>query len=376
MSKRNSNRRMNEDLCRLGEQINAISLHYEPDKNVKTATRFRLLQKIAKEQENVTSMPNLRFNKQVSDQPRRRFAMSWMFIAVTLMALAGGTGAVYASNDALPGDILYPVKIASEDVQLFFSDDENDADLLLSFMDKRLEEMDTLVEEGDEEALDLALNTYQNQLEQLTNLMSQRQPEDPIAGDALAAQVQSRLEEQAQRMLNINEEVGERLQMQLQTQDRIETQDQLQLKDGVGSQGQGVEDITNAETVPSDNQQDGSQSGEPQNQNQSKMSASLQTYNLSADDRISLRFVISGQPSGNIYVRVNGVQYACSHSNGSINCEGPAPVNEDALIEVVDAGSGTLLYSQRITIPAAQGSDSSNGSGGGQGEGGSGGKQH
>ena len=74
--------------------------------------------------------------------------MSWVFIAITLFALAGGSGAVYASGDALPGDALYPVKIASEDVQLFFSDDEGDVDLLLKFMDKRVGEMDRLVAPG------------------------------------------------------------------------------------------------------------------------------------------------------------------------------------------------------------------------------------
>jgi len=73
---------------------------------------------------------------------------------------------------------------------------------------------------------------------------------------------------------------------------------------------------------------------------------------------------------------VNGVQYACSSSNGSISCEGPLPLDENALIEVIDANSGTLLYSQWITVPAAQGTASSNGSNSGQGEGGSGGKQH
>jgi len=372
MRKRKKNINKKEDLFRIAEEITSVSSQYKPDQTAKEVIRFKLLQQMAKE--NVTSTREHRFNNQISEQPGRRFAMSWMFIAVTLLALAGGTGAVYASNDALPGDALYPVKIASEDVQLFFSDDENDVDLLLSFMDERLQEMDTLAEAGDEEALELALNTYQNQMEQLTSLMTRRQPDDPLAGDALEAQVQSRLEEQAQRMLNINEEAGDRLQIQLQTQDHTETQDQLQLKDGTGSQE--VDDLTSAEAIPSGNQQDGSQAGEPQNQNQAPMSASLQTYNLSADGRLSLRFVINGQPSGNIYVRVNGVSYACSSSNGSVTCEGPVPVDEDALIEVIDAGSGTLLYSQWISVPVTQGSDSSNGSGGGQGEGGSGGKQH
>lgn len=374
MSRRKQKNEIHEDQLKLGEQITAISAQYEPDQAVKAATRFKLLQQITKEQENVTSTQNHRFNRQISEQPGRRFAMSWMFIAVTLLALAGGTGAVYASNDALPGDILYPVKIASEDMQLFFSNDESDADLLLSFMDERLEEMDALVEDGNEEALDLALNTYQNQLEQLTNLMSQRQPEDPIAGDALEAQVQSRLEEQAQRMLNINEEVGERLQIQLQTQDRTETQDQLQLKDGTGVED--LEENESTEVSTTGNQQNGGQSGEPQNQNQSQMSASLQTYNLSADDRLSLRFVINGQPSGNIYVRVNGVAYACSSSNGSVTCEGPVPFDENALIEVIDADNGTVLLSQWITVSTAQNSGSDNGNGNGEGAGGSGGKQH
>ena len=36
--------------------------------------------------------------------------MTWVIIVTTLLSLVSGAGVVYASNDALPGEALYPVK--------------------------------------------------------------------------------------------------------------------------------------------------------------------------------------------------------------------------------------------------------------------------
>ena len=36
--------------------------------------------------------------------------MTWVIIVTTVISLVSGAGAVYASRDALPGDVLYPVK--------------------------------------------------------------------------------------------------------------------------------------------------------------------------------------------------------------------------------------------------------------------------
>ena len=361
------------DLKETAEKIKTTSMQFDLSEDEIASRQANLMRKIEKQEKLVTKSENLRLNRQTILKRQRRFAMAWVFIAISLLSL-GGVGTVYASADALPGEVLYPVKIASEDIQLFFSDDEGDIDLLLNFMDERIQEMEKLSGEGNPQGMELALDGYQNEMEQMTGLMTKMQAEDPVAGDALHAEVQSRLEEQTQRMLHVDEAAGDQLQIQEQVQDRTETQDQL--KSGVGdpetedsSTGNGNQGNTNVD-------EQGSMQGEPQSQQKSntQLSASLQAYELTEDGQFVLRFVVNGAQNGSVIVRVNGVDYACSGSQSSLVCQGPAPSDGTAQVEVLNGSNGTSLFRQWITV--SRGNDSSSGSGNSDGQGGSGGKQH
>jgi hypothetical protein len=67
-------------------------------------------------------------------------------LVVVLVVSALGTGTAYASQSSLPGEVLYPVKIATENVRRTFTfDDDARIELELSFADTRLEEMEALV---------------------------------------------------------------------------------------------------------------------------------------------------------------------------------------------------------------------------------------
>lgn len=359
------------DLKETTEKIRAASMQYDLSEDELIPRRASLMRKIEKQENPVTKSKNLRLNRQTILKRQRRFAMTWVFIAISLLSL-GGVGTVYASTDALPGDVLYPVKIASEDIQLFFSDDEGDVELLLNFMDERIQEMEMLKDENNLQGIELAQEGYQNEMEQMTKLMTKMQAEDPVAGDALQAEVQTRMEEQVQRMLNVDEATGEQLQIQEQTQDRTETQEQLKS----GTDDSDTDGTSNGNQNNTNGEDQGSMQGEPQSQQQSntQFSASLQAYELTEDGQFVLRFVVNGAQNGSVIVRVNGVEYACSSSQSSLVCQGPAPSDDTAQVEVLNGSNGTCLFSQWITI--FHGNDSSSGSGNSDGQGGSGGKQH
>lgn len=353
-----------------------IASQVEPSEESHDAQRRKLLASIVKEQESVTFAAKTRNKQQTLGKPQRRFAMSWVFIAAALFALAGGSGVVYASGDALPGDALYPVKIASEDVQLFFSDDEGDVDLLLKFMDERVGEMDQLVDRDDIENADIALNVYENQMKQLTSLMTKMQPDDPVAGDALQAEVQNQLEEQARRMLNINEESGERLQIREQTQDQLKTQDKLQTDKEIEEP---LVEESSDQSGNNDENGNGSQNQQPSGSQNSQVMVDLQSYSVSQNDRITLHFS-TGSATGNLLARVNGVALTCSRNQQQLVCEGAAPSDGDVLVDVVDVDNGTVYFNRWITL---HGNNSDNGSGtddsgsdNSNGGSGSGGKQH
>lgn len=82
---------------------------------------------------------------------RLSLAVALATLVLTLALLLGSAGVtVYAAQSSLPSDFLYPVKILSEDVLLdLTSDPQAHFDLLLDFSDRRVNEIVTLVAEGE-----------------------------------------------------------------------------------------------------------------------------------------------------------------------------------------------------------------------------------
>jgi hypothetical protein len=86
-----------------------------------------------------------------------RWAM--VVAAILLVVVLAGGSTVAASSDSLPGDTLYPVKTATERVQMLFAfSDVAKAKLEAKFAGRRVQEMARLAERGDTENLgDLAV---------------------------------------------------------------------------------------------------------------------------------------------------------------------------------------------------------------------------
>ncbi len=77
---------------------------------------------------------------------QRRWAVALVAVLVILLA---GVGTVSASASSLPGDTLYPVKTAAENVQGFFTfGSEAKANFYMSLAQRRLNELNKLVEEN------------------------------------------------------------------------------------------------------------------------------------------------------------------------------------------------------------------------------------
>lgn len=95
-------------------------------------------------------------------RPRKRWAM-FAFprlatsLAIALIFLLSGTGLVSASNGALPGDNLYPVKRSLEGLRLFFMfSPERREGLESEFEQERLDEISKLLTEGRNETIAFA----------------------------------------------------------------------------------------------------------------------------------------------------------------------------------------------------------------------------
>ena len=90
----------------------------------------------------------------------RKPRMAGIIIAIVLALCAAGGGTVYAAQDSLPGDALYQVKLGTEQVMMWLGDDVAGAERALSFAERRMGEMEALVENGRSQDLELAVEKY------------------------------------------------------------------------------------------------------------------------------------------------------------------------------------------------------------------------
>lgn len=85
--------------------------------------------------------------------------MTITLIVMLVVSLFGG-GTVYASQNALPGDGLYSLKLQIEDLKLQFATEEDDQELYLQFANERVNEIKALIEEGRFADISIAMKGY------------------------------------------------------------------------------------------------------------------------------------------------------------------------------------------------------------------------
>ncbi len=133
----------------------------KPSPAFKVRARVQLMEQIHAKKA-VTKWPWFRYTNQVEPIPyKRRLNMVAIIVAVVLAVSALGGGTAYASQGSLPGDVLYPVKLGTEQARLVLATNDVDkAELYLTFANSRVEEMTALAERGRSEKVNIAVNGY------------------------------------------------------------------------------------------------------------------------------------------------------------------------------------------------------------------------
>jgi len=144
----------------------------KPSPAFKVRARVQLMEQIHAKQA-VTKWPWFRYTGQVTPIPhKRRFNMVGIIVAVVLAISALGGGTAYASQGSLPGDVLYPVKLGTEQARLVVAAGDTDrAELYLTFANSRVQEMTALAERGRPEKVDIAVNGYDEAMAMATQKM-------------------------------------------------------------------------------------------------------------------------------------------------------------------------------------------------------------
>lgn len=193
-----------ESLLRLALAIESTP-DVSPDPSFRARGRAQLLAAIAAErrQQAAEAMPR-RLLRALGEGwaalvARRTLAPVPLALALVFLLSFGSVGAVFAAQEALPGDPLYGVKRAGEELQLrLAASEENRLRLHVELADKRLREMLTLAEQNRFGPIGEVADAYAAHLEQASALAERN-----AAGEQQRERVHERLMEQEQRLLQV-----------------------------------------------------------------------------------------------------------------------------------------------------------------------------
>ena len=355
------------------------------------AGRARMLARLPAREVTVTKPAQGRYIWQTS---KWRFAMTWIIVITTLISLASGAGVVLASDEALPGDALFPVKTWVEDVQLALAPDEADARLHLTFSEYRLEEMQALLDAGRHEDVYAAAQGYLKHTELLAQLMPALQAHNPDEAIRLRTELETKLREQARVMEGLLIPNGNANREQLQEHIRTMLQSNTQTRARVNQQVVPLpEDPTVVTTeepsgsgVQSDASHAGGQAGESGSGNGGQNRQS-EFVGASGDEQYALfTFRVGNASQTGVYTLLNGMRYTCQTEGDLVTCGIPKAAKNGNLY-LYSLADNSFLYSYsyfynwlgtKEVTPAGnqlQGEESGSGGSGGDdnGQGGQGG---
>jgi hypothetical protein len=135
---------------------------------------------------------------------KERFSMISTLTTLLLVfgLVAGGAGTVYAAQDSLPNESLYPVKTFTEDVRLDLTPDRQaQIELLMSFAQERVEEIASLVDEGSvpPDPVMLRLDRHLQQAIQLAQGVDDESLPQTLSRMQISMMIQEQVLEQAQQ---------------------------------------------------------------------------------------------------------------------------------------------------------------------------------
>lgn len=119
-------------------------------------------------------------------------------LLVAILLVSATSGVALASQNALPGDPLYPVKLQVEEVALALTpSNAGDAQLHIEFAGRRLSEIQGLVQAGRYDPIPGTVNQFESDVSEALDAVERIAIQDEAEGKTLAASLQSGLQEEA-----------------------------------------------------------------------------------------------------------------------------------------------------------------------------------
>ncbi|OGO41702.1 MAG: hypothetical protein A2W36_02460, partial [Chloroflexi bacterium RBG_16_58_14] len=175
-------------LLEMAAWMGAARAAVEPRPGYVRASRARLIERIGQAQ----AVQPLSWWERLSGMfVGRRYATQLAVVALMLACLVlGSSGIAYASQGALPGDRLYPVKLGLEQVELLVNlDPVEEVRLHLHFSQNRLDEIEHLVAQGRYQDVHQAVLDYEYQIDQATRQLTSLAGQNPEQAGQLALEM-------------------------------------------------------------------------------------------------------------------------------------------------------------------------------------------
>lgn len=194
------------DLLELASNLEQVHVP-RPDEGFEREARARILNTARKSQP-VSWMTRLRqsladFTFTLTSRPIMKLGL------VALLLVILGSGVVFASAKAMPGDLLYPVKLFLEDARLNIIGDNKETGLRFDFANERIHEVDMLIQAGKYENISEVIEHYVIQMDQITQAITSQSSEQDADGEKKSETTHSYLEYQLEILYGLLERAPE-----------------------------------------------------------------------------------------------------------------------------------------------------------------------
>ena len=197
------------------------------------AGRMRLLEAAARQRERAPATQKSTLRKET--RPKMKLLLATRLISAIMVAVIGtaavGGGATLAASDSLPGDVLYPVKLAGEDLRLSLaSNPEAQVGLALQFSDERIAEIEAMVKRGEELPETVVARMKRHVFRAMNQAAWTSEEEMP----GLLKRIAERTQAQAQTLEQLRASSQEQNQVQLENAQRVCQRAQEEATAGLG----------------------------------------------------------------------------------------------------------------------------------------------
>lgn len=192
----------------------------------------------------------------------------------TIGILFAGTGAVYASDDAVPGQLLFGVDLATESVvRTFTTDPVAKAELELEVMEERVNELLVLSDDNSSTNISTAIDAIteqQTRIETSLQTMTKLRTENKLQSEE-QLKVMEKLKTMSQAQVSVMNQVQDKLDAKGQSAESAKLDEaKAKYQNDSGSQEQNFESSTGLQVNEAENEQNKGEDTQIQNQNQNE----------------------------------------------------------------------------------------------------------